>query len=107
MIQCTIEAVRYLNQQRKISKGDFDQQEIIPESFMVSGYEWIGRLCPYSKEYRLVEYENRTMNKFGLQGKVGDDWKDVKCYDDGYDDYGKINPGKWVILADACSWSKG
>lgn len=74
-----------------------------PGSFYVPEH-WVGKIWPRSDAYRIVEYELRALNRYGLQAKVGNDWIDVLKYDTGHDGDGKLYAGKWEKLADCCSW---
>jgi hypothetical protein len=62
-----------------------------------------GRIRPRGSDYRPVRYQN---GRLGLQSKVGDSWEDVLCYDDGFDDYGRLDAGRWVRLSETCRWNK-
>lgn len=74
----------------------------LPGSFVVD----VWKLWPRADEYRVICYPNRTTNRYGLQAKTQDSYVDVLAYDDGMDDYGQLRPGRWIPLAQRCSWSE-
>jgi len=83
------------------------KDEPLGEFYLVPKFEWIGKIKPISNcnEYRIVKYDLRSFNKYGLESKVNGAWKTVQFYDDGYDDYGKLHSAKWEDLSDFCNWS--
>lgn len=56
------------------------------------------RLWPRVAVYRLVEYPERGINRVGVQGQFGDTWVDLVQYDPGYDEYGKLQAGRWKAV---------
>lgn len=91
----------------KLKNGHFDEPDI-QGSFIVSGYEWVGKIWPPSNEYRIVEYEDRSFNRYGLQARIDDTYADVMVYDDGcLEEFGKLFIGRWKNISDTCSWSIG
>ncbi len=62
------------------------------------------RIWPRSTEYRIVDYE-LDYHRYGIQAKIGNDWVDLQTYDSGYDRYGKLNAGQWVLLRKKGRWS--
>jgi len=89
----------------KLNRGDFDEKNK-SGSFVVKGYEYVGKIWPKANDYRVVEYKLRSFNRYGMQAKINEEWIDVVVYENGYDDEGKVNPSKWCKLSDICSWSK-
>ena len=73
----------------------------ISGSITLPGYEWLGKVHPVVEEYRVVEIDGN----YGLQAKVGEHFIDVKFYDDGCDDYGRLNAGCWKPVSEACRWT--
>ena len=87
----------------------FNDEPDIPGSFVPEGYGWMGKISPASPSgnYRVIEYPNRSFNRYGLEAEVNGIWVVVKVYDDGYDDEGQLEAGRWRPLSDICSWSVG
>lgn len=69
-------------------------------------WEWLGKVHPVSPtgRYRVIRYDDRITNCFGLQAFVSGDWVTVQVYDSGFDDYGKFSQGRWRNIADEASW---
>jgi hypothetical protein len=62
------------------------------------------RIWPRSTEYRIVDYE-LDYHRYGIQAKVGNDWVDLQTYNNGYDIYGKLHAGRWMLLRMQGRWS--
>ena len=73
-------------------------------SFRLKSWPHIG--WPISNEYRIVVDRNISSHSLRLQALYNGEWVEVMTYDDGYDDYGKLRPGKWVALSSQCGWTK-
>lgn len=84
------------------SRGDEDHSR--SGSALISRYEWCGPIWPIAQEYIVYEYEDRTLNKYGLKACIDGSHVDVMAYDDGGDEYGKFRAGKWRPISDICSW---
>lgn len=106
-MRCVTEAIQYQIDQYKIRRGDYDEESDVPNSVRAKGYEWMGKVKPYSEELQIVFYKHRTLNKYGLQAKVNGEWVDMMMFDDGHDDCGKLSAARWRRLSDVCSWSLG
>jgi hypothetical protein len=48
------------------------------------------RLKPKSDEYRIIEFGNRTKNKYHLEAKIDGVWVDVEVYDEGIQSFRKF-----------------
>ena len=83
----------------------FNDEPDRPGSFVIEGYEFLGKIWPMADEYRIIVYDLRTTNRYGLQANIDGFFVDVLSYHDGIDDYGKFQSGKWVEIANRCNWS--
>jgi hypothetical protein len=72
---------------------------------MVSMVEWPYEVWPRAEQYRIVDHGLEGCHRYGLEAKQGGRWVEMLCYDDGYDDYGKLHSARWVPLRTYCAWS--
>lgn len=81
-----------------------DEDRNIENTFQLDGWPYIG--WPRVKKYRVIHDPNRSAHQLRLQAFYQKNWVEVKTYDNGYDDYGKLHEGRWVELSSQCAWTK-
>jgi len=65
------------------------------------------KLNPVSKDLRVVEDDSYSpAHRFDLEAKIGDEWYSVRVWNNGGDDWGKLNDPCWERLGAQCAWSQ-
>lgn len=98
--------IKCLKHQYQLDSGKLDQPRDKPGSFR-SPVRRLDRLWPEASDYQIIEFPDRTVQRYGLQANVNGKWIEMLYYDNGYDDFGKLLPGRWRPISRAASWDIG
>jgi len=69
-------------------------------------YSYFNYFWPKSDKYRITEHPN-DYHRYGIEGLYRDKWVACQIYDPGFDQWGKLQAGRWRELRKTAVWSLG